>query len=56
MVVHGLRKRAEDDAELTQLCFKSRRDRYAVENGVDGDTRQVFLLLERNSQLLVSLE
>src|SRR4029079_13586107 len=49
----------ENDARLLQLLAKGRRDRHAVEHGIDGNARRAFdpredlLLLDRDSELLV---
>ncbi len=52
MLLHRIRERAEDDAELRQLLLERRRHRDAVEDGVHGDAREQLLLLERNAELL----
>ena len=56
MILNGFAERAEDDSELAQLLFHGRSDRDAVENGVDGDAGQHFLLVQGDAELLVSLE
>src|SRR5580765_8772083 len=52
MLLYRVRERTEDDAEVCQLLLERRRDRDAVEDGVDGDTREQLLFLERNTELL----
>ena len=52
VLLHRLRERAEDNAELPQLCPERRPDRHAVEDRVHRDPRQQLLFLERNPELL----
>jgi len=54
--MHRLGKRAEDDSHLCQLALESRRYRNAVENGIDGHAGKLFLLLQRNTELLIHFE
>ncbi len=53
---HRLGERAEDDAHLGQFLLEGRGHRDAVEDRVDRDAGEHFLLLERNAQLLVGAE
>src|SRR4030088_87143 len=56
MVLYRFAKRAENDPELPELFSHSRPDRDAVEDRIDGDTGEEFLLGERDAQLLVGAE
>ena len=52
MLLHRLGERTEDDPQLRQLRAERRRDRDAVEHGVDRDAGEQLLFLERNPELL----
>ena len=52
MVLHRLRERHEDDAQLAELLPEGRRHRHAVEHGVDGDAGEQLLLVERDAELV----
>src|SRR5262249_37915037 len=56
VLLHGFGERAEDDAEIFQLFLKGGGYRDAVEDGIDGDARQHFLLAQRDAELFVGLE
>src|SRR5439155_5834570 len=53
MLEDRLGERAEDDAEFRELVLERRRDRDAVQHGVDRDAGQAFLLLERDAEFRV---
>jgi hypothetical protein len=55
MIVHGLGERAEDNAEFAELLLERRRDRHAVEHGVDGDPGEPLALAQRNAEFFVGL-
>ena len=53
MILHRLRERAEDDAQLRQLAAEGGRHRHRVEHRVDGDAGEQLLLLDqRNAELV----
>ena len=56
VVLHGVRERAEDHARPGQLVLERRRDRDAVEYGVDGDTGKTRPLVQWHAELLVRRE
>src|SRR5438552_1538924 len=53
MLEDRLGEGAEDDAEFRELVLERRRDRDAVQHGVDRDAGQTFLLLERDAEFRV---
>ena len=52
MILHRLRERAEDDAQLRQLLAEGRRHRHRVEHRVDGDAGQHLLFDQRDAELV----
>ena len=59
--MHRFRNRAENNAVLFQFFFIGRRDRNAVEHGIDRHAaflhaRQNFLLLQRNAELVIGFQ
>ena len=52
MLLHRLGEGTEDNPQLRQLRPERRRDRDAVEHGVDRDAGEQLLFLERNPELL----
>ena len=56
VLLHGLRKRHEDDAHLGELVPEGRGHRDAVEHGIDGNTCEHLALVKRNAKLLVGRE
>ncbi len=56
VLAHRLGERAEDDAELGQFSLERGRHRDAVKDGVNGHPGQQLLLLERDTELFVSLQ
>ena len=56
MVPDRLGHRAEDHSRLLELLLVGRRHRYAVEHRVDGNPRELLLLLQRDSQLAERLQ
>jgi len=55
MVLHGFGKRAEDDADISELLLECRRDRHAVEDRVHRDAGQHLLFVDRNTEFLEGL-
>src|SRR5207244_11930046 len=55
MFLDRLGERAEDDPELREPVLERRRDGDAVEDRVDRDAGEAFLLLERDSELRVQV-
>ena len=55
MVLHGLGERTEDHAALGQLRLERRRDRHAVEHGIDRHAREQLLFLDGNAELVERL-
>ena len=53
MLLHRFGEGAENHARFGELRFEGGGDGDAVENRVDGDAREHFLLFERNAELLV---
>src|SRR6266545_1556894 len=56
VIPHRFRKRAEDHSLLRQFLLEGRRHRDTVEDRVDGHVGQQLLFVERNAQLLESVE
>ena len=55
VVAHRVGERAEDHADLGEARLERRRDRNRVDDGVDGDSGESFLLGERDPELLEHL-
>src|SRR5687767_12661157 len=53
MILYRIAKRAKDHAVLGELFLHRGADRYAVEDRVDRDAREEFLLRQRDTELLV---
>ena len=56
MVLHRLRKRAEDDAGFGERVLKGRRYGYGIEDCVDGDTRERGALVQRDAEFLIGAQ
>jgi hypothetical protein len=52
MFLHCFAERAEDHADLPQLLFVSRRNGNRIEHRVNGHTRKLLLLGQRNAEFL----
>ena len=52
MVLYSFSERAEYDASLLELIRVSRRDRYRVEHGINGDAGKALALVKRDAQFV----
>src|SRR5581483_10524082 len=54
MLLHRFRERTEDHACFGELVLEGGRDGNAVKNGINRDSRQHLLFLQRNAELFIS--